>query len=736
MLGMVSLLLLSGGLPLSTWGLILLFIPLAILADIFNLRVSQHVFLSFGTIICLLCALLLGPVAAAWVAGISNLFTEVVLIRRGLYFAARSAGMCILMWLVGGMAYRAAGGVVPLVHLQWVELAQVLVLFLAFAGVNRLVMSVDRLLRGLSLRRYLGHITPRTLLMQLTFVPIAAVMAVGYAALGPLFLALLLLVVFLGLAVVQRLRRTSDVLAQRVTALDTLNHVGRLIGSSLDLEALVDLIYEGASQLIDTSNFWVALYHAERGELVYQVLYDAGQRYPPEHRLYQPGVGLAAYVIEQKRPVLAHNLAEIKQLPVQLTTVGSGQVTESVLGVPMMVKGKVIGAIAAQSYQPDAFGQQDVGTLMTLANQAAVALENARLFREVAQGRRNLRAVLDSVEHAVVVTDLDGRVLMANLAAAKLFGVSEEQVAGRPLAAVIGHRALAAVAERIERGEITGPVELQVELGDGHALVAHLNPVTSLEGERAGYVVAMADITAIHELSQLKSFLIRLASHDLRTPLQLASGFFEVLVEDALFNKQQVDLVRRVRKNMDAMKKLIDELLELERIERDNNNWEALDVGQLVRQVVQDQRLQGEMKEQQIWLDIVPEPIKVKGDQRMLTQAIANLVDNGIKYTPEGGKITIRVRADGDEVKIVVQDTGIGIPLDQQSRLFEQFYRVRQPGTEHISGTGLGLSLVREIVEKHGGRVWVESEGVPGQGSTFGIALPRQSRRPADLEVA
>lgn len=724
--GFVPLILLSRQLPLNTWFPLLFLVPLALAADFFALQMPGNVYLSLENTVCLFCALLLGPRMAAWTAGLSIILDELILLRRGPHFAARSGGMYVLMWLAGGLAYQAVGGTFPLMQLGAAELVQALVLFLVVVLINRTLMVMDQELRGHSAREYLTSTAPRTALIEMGLAPAGAVMAVVYTRVGPIALTMLVFVLLLAFAVVRQLKRLSDTLVQRVAALDTLNRVGRRIGSYLDLAPVLELIHAGASHLVDTSTFWIVLHDRDRNELVYEVLYDRGRQYPPSRWPYEPGVGLTAYLLERQEPVLTHNLEELRRLPIQLAPIASGQLPESVLGVPMMAKGKVLGAISAQSYRPNAFSQEDLETLITLANQAAIAVENARLFRKVEQGQQYLRAVLDGVDHAVVVTNLDGVVCLANRAMEALFGVPEAAAVGRPLEEVAGHKALFSIAQRIGQGQITGPEALQVELSDGRALVTHVAPVTDQGGTRTGYVVAMADITALHELSQLRSRIIRMASHDLRNPLHLAGGFLHVLLEDLPpLTKQQSLLAQRVLNHLGAMERLIDNLFELERVgEARAPHREPLDVGPLVQEVLRSQRMQAELKQHRLRSEVDEDIPPVLGDASMLSHALANLVDNAVKYTPTGGDITVRVWAEEGEVVIRVEDTGVGIPPDAQGRVFDQFYRARQPGTEHISGTGLGLSLVQAIVQQHGGRVWVESAGVPGEGTVFGLALP------------
>jgi len=725
--GLALLVVLSQGAQFRTWVLpCTLLVSLTLMLNNFALRTPASTLPSFETALYLLCALLTSPIAAAWVAGLSATLTGLLVRRRTLSCSVRSGGMLALTWLAGGQAYAYVGGSVPLTRLGLQELGQVLLLILVVTGLRQLVAALSHYAHGLPIRDYFLHITPHTFLEELALAPAGAVMAVVYTRAGIITLVLLIAPLVTASRFAKRLGQASQAIERQVKALDALHRAGRFAGASLEPESLLDTIYESISQLVDTTNFWIALYDADRRELIYEVLYDEGTRYPPLHRPYEPGQGVAAWIIEHQQPLLANTPEEIRQLGIQTITAGTGKPAVSLLGVPMMVKGQVMGAICVQSYVPNAFTREDAETLMTLASQAAVAMENARLFREVEQSQRYLRTILDSVNYAIVVTDHDGRVRLANRAMEMLLGVSEEEAVGQPLAGMTRHQALARIGERIARGGISEPETQQVELSDGRVLVSHLTPVTDTRKERGGYVVAMADVTALHELSQLKSRMIRMASHDLRNPLHLAGGFFKVLLEElSPLTDHQSRLAQRVLNHLSAMEHLIDDLLNLEWIEDAcNHRGEPLDVGELVQEVLRSQRLGMEMKRQRLWSEIAGDLPRVEGDRRMLLQAVTNLVDNAIKYTPEEGDISVRVWAEGDEVFIVVRDTGIGIPPGEQDHVFDRFYRGHQPGTEHVPGSGLGLSLVQAIVQQHGGRVWVESEGIPGLGSTFGIALP------------
>lgn len=729
--GLALLIAFTRAAPPEHWLLPTVFIPLVWLADRFAVQMPGGIYLSLETPFHLACTLMFGPVVAAWVAGISAFISEIAFFRRPFAFAARTTGMYIVMWLVGGAVYNRLGGAVPLTRLEGTELGYALVLFLVVTFVNSGIMTVDSLLRGVPLSTYLPQVTPRILLFKAAFAPLGIAGAIAFTTLGPLGGLLIALGFLAAIATIWRLQQVSEQLQQRVTTLNLINDIGQIISSSLELEPLLTLIYEGVSRLMDTTNFWIVLYDRERDELRYEVIYDEGQKYPPERLPYDPTRFLAAYTIESRRPLFLSTLEEVQRVPIYLETGGTGRCSESLIAVPILARGRAIGAISVQSYEPGAFRQEDLGILMMIATYAGVALENARLFREVEAGQRWLREVLDSVDYAVVVTDVNGRVRLANRATEDIFGIREVDMIHRPLAEVIPHQSLREIARRIVEGTITGRESIQVPLSDDRIMATQVAPISDFRGERVGYVLAMADVTPLHRLSQLKSQVIRIASHDLRNPLQLASGFFHVLLEELpQLTEMQADLARRVIHHLKTMEQLIDELLEIERIEISKEDQELLDMGQLVQQATGEYRWQAEMKGLRLWTEVIGDIPPVRGNRQMLLRAISNLLDNAIKYTLPGGMIALRLWAEKGDVILTVKDTGMGIPPEALPHVFEHFYRARQPGTEHISGTGLGLSLVQSIVREHHGQVWVESEGIPGRGSLFGIALPAAEKQP------
>lgn len=229
----------------------------------------------------------------------------------------------------------------------------------------------------------------------------------------------------------------------------------------------------------------------------------------------------------------------------------------------------------------------------------------------------------------------------------------------------------------------------------------------------------------VRELESLKSEMIRMASHDLRNPLGNMMGYLELLVAETgeAYDDSQNEYVRQIRQALNTMKNLIEDLLTLEKIESERTA-PLLDVNfsDLLDDVYIAQQFQAVRRGHQMNLAKPVEPIFVKGSSTQLRQALVNLIGNAVKYTPENGTIQVRLLRDSGKVRFEVQDNGYGISPERQERLFQRFYRARESGTEHITGTGLGLSLVKTVVERHGGEVWVKS--IPGSGSTFGFWLP------------
>ncbi len=230
------------------------------------------------------------------------------------------------------------------------------------------------------------------------------------------------------------------------------------------------------------------------------------------------------------------------------------------------------------------------------------------------------------------------------------------------------------------------------------------------------------------ELSMLKTRMIRMASHDLKNPLGVVITYGSLIEEDIQANPDAMSaeharFIKSMVKSAHDMLHIIEDILNLEKMRSGNIKRDPLSLHFLVEEVISRHELDAQEKHQTLIKHLPDEPSLVQGDYRQLFQAITNLVGNAIKYTPQNGTIHVRLIPQTETIRIEVQDNGYGISPDAQKNLFQEFYRVKTAQTAHIEGTGLGLSLVKAVIDAHGGKIWVQS--AEGVGSTFYVELPR-----------
>ena len=502
------------------------------------------------------------------------------------------------------------------------------------------------------------------------------------------------------------LRELVDQQAQEFNALYT---VGKLISGLPDTDEILRLVVttavnlthadEGSLFLLDltTDELYLRAQHTQTGQTAHHLRTKADDT-------------LIGRVMQSQRPVM---LGAADLLKIQST-----MLVKALLAVPLLVGEKSIGVLlVTQQSSARAFERHDIHLLTSLADGAAIAIENARLFRAAESERAKLDSILRGLQDIIIVTDDDLHILLFNEAAREGFGLTDELL-GQSLAAVNDLRPLLDLFEQRHSDEHVWRTD--IELPDNRILQGQLSPLSGV-----GYGAVLRDITRLKELDRIKTEFVSIVSHDLRTPLTAIRGYVSLMPRVGPLNDMQHDFVRRVELSMDSIVDLIADLLDIGKIEA-GVDWEMSRVAMhSVVQLVLD-RLQPNLEMNQHHLTIdVPELPPVLGNARRLEQVVNNLLGNAIKYTPNGGEIGVQLSQDGDFVVLRVLDSGIGISREDQRRVFDKFYRVESVATDKISGTGLGLSIVRAIVKKHSGRVWVDSE--LGKGSTFTVLLPKYS---------
>jgi two-component system NtrC family sensor kinase len=383
--------------------------------------------------------------------------------------------------------------------------------------------------------------------------------------------------------------------------------------------------------------------------------------------------------------------------------------------VPLQVHGRLIGVLGVDNRQSShPFLDEHLVLISALADYAAIAIENASLYSRTEVERKRFENILTQVQDGVIIMDQDSRVLLVNEKARKLFGLGEAHLMGQPMREVFFHPDL---LELIGGENRPHNARGEISLENGQVFNAHVSPVPEV-----GLAITMQDITHLKELDRIKSDFVSTVSHDLRSPLTAILGYIELIDRVGPLNETQREFIRRVQFSVSNITALINDLLDLGRIEAGfDARKEQVPLAAIINYAIEGLRSRVDEKRQLLAVD-VPETLPpLFGNPIRLRQMIANLLGNAIKYTPAGGKVGLRAIAEDGQIILQVVDNGPGIPPADQPYIFDKFYRASNVPSD-TPGTGLGLAIVRSIVENHQGRIWVES--TLGQGTTFTVVLP------------
>jgi two-component system phosphate regulon sensor histidine kinase PhoR len=503
-------------------------------------------------------------------------------------------------------------------------------------------------------------------------------------------------------------------LKARLDELNRLLEVSRGVASSLEFEESVKPVMEAALST-GASAVRVVLSPEALPEM-------KGGSAPVTRFGYGRGNEQFAYLDDQilpmtrqKERVALNNLGRVRLL----TFPPNAPRPEALLALPLHHENMFYGALWLAYDTPHQFSEDEIRFQTTIAGQAALASANSQLFANAEIGRQRLAAILNSTPDPVLVTDYQGRLLLANPAAWQVLGLPGETVNGKSIDTIIQQPSLLQLLQVVSEEKQSA----EVELLDGKVYLATASSVI-VEGQPVGRICILRDVTRFKELDTLKSEFVSTVSHDLRYPLTTMRGYATMLEMVGEMNEQQTGYVHKILTSVDGMIQLVTSLLDLGRIDAGVDlQPEMIPVQDVVERVIGALQLQASQKQVVISSDISPHAIPlVEADYALLQQALHNLVENAVIYTEPRGKVTVRVEPDKDQMVFSVIDTGIGIAPVDIPRIFEKFYRGGQKEAKKRQGTGLGLAIVKSIAERHKGRVWVESQ--LGKGSTFYMAIP------------
>jgi PAS domain S-box-containing protein len=516
----------------------------------------------------------------------------------------------------------------------------------------------------------------------------------------------------------ERMRRR---LKSRLDEMGLLLQASQRVASSFNLAESLPPILEGLRELTDADLVHLALEN-EDSEVKPPEVYSAGSD-PGNWAVLDPQLlnltrNKGRFTLEN--PTRAKAVLEITALE---------KPVEALTSVPLLHEDRFVGALWLGYQQPHVFTPDEVRLLTILTGQLGVAVSNTRLYQRVEQERSRLNAVLETTPDAVILIDQDDRISLANPAAEVVLTSRASEVIG--LEAQEAIKAIELTNLLADEESEAHTVELRLETGQ--VLFASISDILSDEVDTAGRVCVLWDITHYKKLDTLKSEFVSTVSHDLRAPLTLMRGYATMLTMVGAMNEQQKEFVSKILTSADQMGNLIENLLDLGRIEAGVGlDLERVNFQDLIDSVIQSYRPQAVNKQITLELELEEELEPVDIDPTLIRQVIANLVDNAIKYTSAGGNVTIAASQQKGNQYLSVKDNGLGIAPTDQARLFERFYRARRQETLNIKGTGLGLAIVKSIIQQHGGDVGVESR--LGEGSTFTVHFPlHQEEQPEQL---
>lgn len=533
--------------------------------------------------------------------------------------------------------------------------------------------------------------------------------------------------------------RLFDDNRQRANELDTLRQVTLDITSQLNLDSLLQAIVRNAVVLIDVQSGGITLYRPDR-DLLEWVTGENADHIPIGLEILK-GEGIAGQVWKSGQSVIVDKLSEWEHRK-------SGYMDkrlDRVIGVPIQWGGDFLGTIAVARQGPGSrgFSRRDIQLLELLANQAAIAIQNVRLYQEVqrhattleervvertaelAEAKQQTDTILHHIGDAVVFTDIDANVLFANRAWELVTGYTLNEVIGKNASVLKSENTALETYQQMWKTILGGETWRGVLLNkrkDGTTYDAELTiaPVKDEEGQIDHFVGVMRDVTEQRQLAEMKEQFIADAAHDLGNPVTVLQTSLHLLKKDP----SQLDRrLARFEYEINRLTSLVRDLLTISRLDRKaiDPQLQEQDLNTVVRQVVESQSSLATERKLTLSFDAEQNLPNVMIDSKQIERVVVNLVANSLNYTQEGGEVRVRTLQEDDWVVLMVKDSGIGIAPKDLRQIFERFYRA-DTAKVTADGTGLGLPIVKEIITLHGGKIDVES--VVDEGSTFRVFLP------------
>jgi PAS domain S-box-containing protein len=512
-------------------------------------------------------------------------------------------------------------------------------------------------------------------------------------------------------------------------------HIPGYNPEEVDTEAVLQLILENAVKTLGGSSGVVAVWNEEQQHFVFSV--SCGLTQPA---LCQLNPLLDEAALDFMTRLDSNNLISEILPGLELPCSQDGLKQDPFIAIPINEGNKPTGLIyILRPTDSSAFSGVDRPVLEAFAEQAAIAMQNAHLAFVLAEEKDRIEAILENSAEGIMSVDADCRILGFNAAMEKLSGYSRSQVLGKESYKVLKledreKKNLCSQICPMRSGSAKGATVFEQEgtirNRDGKPIEVALvcSIVRSPEGKALNAVVNVRDVSRMREAENFKETLLSMLGHELQTPLSIIKGYTSTL--SRVDGKWDADTIQQglkvIGEETDRLSKVMSKLLLASRLSTGaiRLEKEPLQLSTLAQQVI---RRMGNISSKHTFIvDFKADFPSVTAEPQLMEEVLTNLVENAIKYSPGGGKVTISGEHSGDWVKISVTDEGIGIPGEDLDRLFQKFQRVEKGASRKIEGTGLGLYICKSIIEAHGGKLEVSSQ--IGRGSRFTFSLPLEEK--------
>jgi|GEM_PF-1863520 len=410
---------------------------------------------------------------------------------------------------------------------------------------------------------------------------------------------------------------------------------------------------------------------------------------------------------------------------------------EAHASIPSFLKGKLVGILnlgeklSGEPYSPD-----DLELLLTMASEAAIAIENAKLYRDITQTRDYLNSLVQGSDDAIITLDLEGKVLSWNKGAEKIFGYSYEELAGKVHSAFLESENQQLVGQVLQGGSVSAlEVRIRNKEGSEIPLLLTLSPIKDAGGSVMGISAILKDITELKKVEQLKHEFLSVVSHELRTPLTPIKGYLSLLIKEHFGKLQpkQKEALTIIVNQSNHLHDLIDSVIDISRIEADKPlelDVEPVFMEEIATESINSYASSFAAKGIRVKTSFPASRASLMADRKKLMRVMDNLLGNALKFTPAKGVVSVLIQRSDDHLEVAVADTGIGLAPGHLKKVFERFYQVDTSYTRSSGGIGMGLTIAAEIVETHGGRIRAESDG-PGKGTRIRFTIPFEIQKSA-----